>query len=216
MNPQELEQRSDAWYQERAGKVTASRVADVMRTTQKGWSADRKRYMNQLIAERLTERPLLKRVASLEARCALEPEARIAYEFYTDNEVREVGFIPHPTIPNAGASPDGEIDDDGLLQIKCLDADSHIALIKTEIIDNDYLYQCQFELACSERSWNDFFAYHPHMPEQLKAFRHRIYRDEHAIKKIEAAVKDFLAEVDEEVSRLLDRDGQVELKAALA
>lgn len=217
MNPRNLIQRSDEWYQYRAGKVTASRVADLMATTRNGWGAARKHYLDDLIVERLTGKATMKRaIPSLEARSELEPSARIAYEFYTDNVVADIGFIPHPSIPNAGASPDGEVGDDGLLEIKCLDARTHIALIKSDIIDPQYLSQMQFQMACAEASWCDFFAYNETLPEELTAFKRRVYRDEHAIARIELAVKEFLAEVDEEVARLLDRDGQAELKAALA
>lgn len=213
------EQRTDAWYQERCGKVTASRICDVMATTQKGWGAARAKYMDDLIAERLSGQPTIRRVASMEARVELEPEARIAYEFYTDNAITEVGFIPHPSIPNAGASPDGIVSDDGLVEIKCLDPRAHITLVKSGIIDSAYLYQVQFQMACTERSWCDFFTYQPLMPEELKIFKRRIIRDDHAIGKIESAVKDFLAEVDAEIQRIIllaDPDGQAEIQAEVA
>jgi len=219
IDSRDLEQRSQEWHQERCGKVTASRIADVMATTKNGWSAARKKYKDDLIAERLSGKPIIRRVASMEGRSELEPAARVAYEVYTDNVITEVGFIPHPSLLNAGASPDGEVSDDGLVEIKCLDVGTHVDLIKSGIIDNSYLYQMQFQMACTGRVWCDFFAYQPLMPEELKFFRKRIERDDHAIERIENTVKDFLAEIQLEIDQLMmlaDPDGRAEIEAEVS
>ncbi len=203
MIPEELTQRTEAWWNVRAGKVTASRIGDLMATTRNGWGAARKRYFDEILSERLTGKSIIKRVASLDWRAELEPEARIAYEFYTDNSVREVGFIPHPEIENAGASPDGYVNDDGILEIKALDAINHVALLNGGPIDNAYLAQMQFGLTCSRRAWADFLAYNPQMPEELKVIIKRIERDDHAISKIESAVREFLAEINSQLAKIL-------------
>ena len=125
-----MEQRTPEWYAARCGKVTASRLVDVIARTQKGWGAARGKYMEQIIAERLTGRPQdMRNVRSLSERADMEPDARDAYTFYTDNEVEEVGFIQHPSIEYAGASPDGVVADDGMIEIKCLDAATHVRLL---------------------------------------------------------------------------------------
>src|SRR5688572_8719913 len=127
-----MEQRSPEWFAARCGKVTASRIGDMLARTQKGWGAPRKHYLNALVGERLTGRPSPQRVvASMERRLELEPEARTAYEFYSDNDVTEVGFIDHPTIPFAGCSPDGLIGDDGGLEIKNCDPATHNEILLT-------------------------------------------------------------------------------------
>jgi hypothetical protein len=199
-----MDQRSPEWYAARCGKVTASRIGDVLARTQKGWGAPRKHYLNALVGERLTGRPSPQRiVASMERRLELEPEARTAYEFYSDNEVTEVGFIEHPTIPNAGCSPDGLIGDDGGLEIKNCDPATHNDILLTGQIDKGYIYQCDFGMACTGRKWWDFVSYEPFMPEELKLFVKRIYRDDGRIAEIDLAVIEFLAEVDHKVEQLL-------------
>ena len=117
----EVEQRSDEWFKIRLGKVTASRISDVMAKTKSGYAASRQNYMAQLICERLTETPAESYTnTAMQRGTELEPTAR---ELYVLNQfdaiVTEVGFIPHPTIENAGASPDGLVNDDGLIEIKC-------------------------------------------------------------------------------------------------
>lgn len=198
-----MEQRSPEWWAARCGKVTASRICDVMARTQKGWGAARRHYLDELVAERLSGQPApQKYVASLERRQEMESEARIAYEFYSDNTVAEVGFIDHPTIPNAGGSPDGLIGDDGGLEIKCCDSPAHIEMLTTHVIDKDYLQQCDFNMACTGRDWWDFESYDPTMPEELKVYVQRIPRNEDRIAETEAAVIQFLSEVDEKVERV--------------
>lgn len=212
-----MEQRSPEWWAARVGRVTASRIADVMARTKTGWGAPRKHYMEKLVAERLTGQPMPQRaVASLDRRLEMEPDARVAYEFYSDNEVIEVGFIEHPTIPNAGASPDGLIGEDGGLEIKCCDTATHVEILSTGVIDKGYIYQCDFGMACTERDWWDFVSFDPTMPEELKLFVKRIPRDDARIAEIEAAIIEFSAEVDAKVQQVLElANGKTPLEAVL-
>jgi len=198
----EVLQNTPEWNQLKCGWIGASRIGDMMATTKNGWAASRKNYFNELLAQRLTGRRTSRYVYSLNNRLEMEPEARAAYEFYTGNEVVEVGFIPHPKIDRAGASPDGLVGKDGGLEIKCCDAGAHLAMIETGIIDSTYLYQCQFGMACSERPWWDFVAYHPDMPEELKFWTRRIERDDQLIERIENAVRDFDAEIEAKIATL--------------
>src|ERR1044071_555494 len=200
-----MEQRTPEWYQARCGKVTASRVCDVVARTQKGWGAARAKYMDQLVAESLSGKPQdMRNVRSMADRAGMEPEARIAYEFYTDREIKLVGFVPHPSIENAGASPDGDVDDDGGVEIKCLDASNHTKLLLgDESPMLDYQEQMDFQMACTGNRWVDFVAYCPIMPEELKLIVKRVDRDDRRIEKLEVAVIQFLAEVDEKVKRVL-------------
>lgn len=204
MNPQELVQGSPEWYAFRAGKVSASRIADLTARTKTGWSTSRKHYMDKLVAERITGRPMPQRsVPSLDRRLEMEPEARTAYEFYSDYTVRQVGCVEHPRIPNALASPDGLIDDDGGLEIKNCDTPAHIEMLTTGVIDKGYIQQCDFGMACTGRKWWDFASYDPSMPEDLKLYVQRIYRDDARIADIESSVIEFLAEVDQRVEKVL-------------
>lgn len=198
-----MDQHTPEWWAARLGKVTASRIGDLMARTQKGWGAPRKHYLAEKVAERVTGKSKdRKRVASLDQRLETEPDARIAYEFYSDNEVQQVGFIEHPRIPNAGCSPDGIVGSDGGLEIKCCDTETHIEIITAGTIDQGYLYQCQFGMACTDRKWWDFVSFDPNMPEQLKLYVQRVERDDQLINQIETNVIEFLAEVDQKVAQV--------------
>ena len=127
-----IEQGTDAWMQERCGKATASRIADIMAKTKAGYSSSRANYAAQLIAERLTGcvAPGFTN-AAMQHGTLTEPEARRAYEFFVDRDVQQVGFVPHPSICMAGASPDGLVGDDGLLELKCPNTATHIETLLT-------------------------------------------------------------------------------------
>lgn len=201
-SPETVIQQSEEWNQLKCGWIGASRIGDMLATTKNGWAASRKNYFNELIAQRLTGRRTSRYVYSLNNRLEMEPEARAAYEFYTGNDVVEVGFIPHPSIEHFGASPDGLIGDDGGLEIKCMDAPNHLETLETGIVATGYVYQCLSGMACTGRKWWDFVSYQPDMPEELKLFRKRFDRDDHAIGKIEAAVREFDAEIEAKIAAL--------------
>lgn len=208
----ELKQRTRDWYQARCGFATASKVADLTRTTKTGWSTKRDHYMDQLLAERLTGRPQgIKSIRSLDDRADMEPKARDTYSFDYNRKVVEVGFIHHLFIERAGASPDGYVGDDGMIEIKSLDAAQHIKLLEggkreRDILD-EYIPQIRFGLACSSREWCDFVSYCPSMlDEKLKLYVKTYWRDEDEISKLECAVKVFLSELDEKVA-LIKRRG---------
>lgn len=205
-----MQQRSDEWFQARVGKVSASRIGDLMARNQprKGqtvgaWSARRNNYLAEKIAERITGKPRdRKRIASLDHRVELEPDARAAYEFYFEQKIELIGFVDHPRIPNAGASPDGLIGTDGGIEIKCCDAEGHLEIITADAIDPDYFYQCHFNIACTERDWWAFTAFNPDMPEELKVHRKILERDDQLIATIETNVIQFLEEVEQGVDKV--------------
>lgn len=200
-----MEQHTPEWWADRCGKATASRMGDLTRTLKKGgWAADRQNYLREKVAERVTGKNRDRRkVASLDHRLELEPDARAAYEFYYDTEIKLVGFVDHPRIPMAGCSPDGLVGDEGGVEIKCCDSEGHLDIITAEAIDPDYLYQIHFNIACTDRQWWDFIAFNPDMPEEGKLWVKRIERDETIIAWMEQAVIDFNAEVDRKVDEAL-------------
>lgn len=189
-------QGTDAWRMERLGKATASRIADIIAKTKTGWGASRKNYLAELVAERLTGVPAEGyQNAAMIWGTQTEPQARAAYQFFKDLEVVEVGFVPHPLIKMAGASPDGYVGADGLIEIKCPNTATHIETILTKEIAGKYITQMQFQLACTDRQWCDFVSFDPRMPEHLKLFVKRVRRDPKYITELETAVSDFLADV---------------------
>ena len=198
-----FEQGSQEWLLERCGKVTASRIADLMATTRSGYAASRDNYKAQLVAERLTGcvTPGFTNAAMIHG-TETEPEARRAYEFFVDRDVQQVGFIPHPVIEMSGASPDGLVGDDGLLELKCPNTATHIETLLTGRIPDKYHKQMQFQMACTGREWCDFASYDNRMPERMRLFVKRVERSAEDIGEIEGEVLTFLAEIDETVARL--------------
>jgi putative phage-type endonuclease len=191
----QIAQGSPEWFAVRCGKITASRIADLMAKTRSGWGASRANYMAQLIAEKLTgtvEQSYSN--AAMKWGTETEPEARNTYAFLTDNEVVEVGFVVHPTIPDAGASPDGLVGEDGLVEIKCPNTATHIDYFLGKI-PGKYIKQMQFQMACTGRKWCDFVSYDPRMPPEYQIKITRIKRDDKLIKGINEAIKDFIAEM---------------------
>lgn len=196
-------QGSEEWFAARCGKVTASKIADLMAKTAKGWGASRANYMAQLIAERLTGNPGDSFTsAAMQWGVDFEPFARAAYEYYTDTSVELVGFVDHPVIELAGASPDGRIENKGLLEIKCPITATHINTLLTEKIQNKYNLQMQWQMACEQRDWCDFVSFDPRMPEDMKLFIKRIYRDEEKIEEITDNVVIFQKELDAKIIQL--------------
>lgn len=206
MSSVEIVQRSPEWFAARLGKVTASRVADVCARTKTGWSASRANYMAQIIAERLTGVAAETYTnAAMQWGTEMEPDARRAYEFRQDVDVVEVGFVPHPTITMAGASPDGLVGGDGLVEIKAPNTATHIETILGGSVPAKYIAQVQFQLACTGRQWVDFVSFDPRLSEAMGLFIQRIYRDDKAISEMEIMVRDFLDEVDRKVTALTKR-----------
>lgn len=197
------DQGTDAWLRERAGKVTASRIADLMAMTKTGPGASRKNYMAQLITERLTGEPTPSFTsAAMEWGTATEPQARDAYRFLTFATVEETGFVTHPHIPEAGASPDGLVGADGLIEIKAPNTATHLETLESEKIPDKYIKQMQWQMACTSRQWCDFMSFDPRLPEPMQSIIIRVDRDDDAIAQIEEAVRAFLAELAERVDTL--------------
>lgn len=196
-------QGSPEWFAERLGKVTASRVADVVARTKSGWGASRANYMAQLVAERLTGVVQESYTnAAMQHGIETEPEARSAYEFWRDAAVVEAGFIPHPSIGMTGASPDGFVGDDGLVEIKCPNTATHIDTLLGQAVPSKYVTQMQWQIACTGRAWCDFVSYDPRLPEAMRLFVRRVERDDVMVRALERDVVDFLRELDATVDKL--------------
>ena len=204
-----IEQRTEEWFQQRLGKVTASRISDVMTKTKSGaYGASRKNYMMQLLCERLTggKQDDFQNAAMLRG-IELEPFARISYEALTGRIVKEAEFIIHPTIQDLGASPDGLVDDCGMVEIKCPNTAQHVEFIRTGKVDSKYEWQMRAQMACADRDWNDYVTYDDRMPEHLQTGIRRILRDEKKEDEMLCEVKLFLeelAEIEKELRGLND------------
>ena len=196
-----MEQRSEEWFKARLGLVTASRVADVLAKIKIGESASRRNYKIQLVSERLTgERQETYVNQAMQDGIDREFYARERY-VQQFGEVEEVGFIKHPTL-EAGASPDGMVGEDGILEIKCPMGSTHTETLMTQDIPSKYIPQVQFQLLVTGRKWCDFVSYNPMFPEHLQLFVKRVEADHVYQKELESEVKKFLDEVDDVINKL--------------
>lgn len=195
----DAEQRSVEWYEARLGKATASRYSDIMSKTKSGYAASRKNYMAELVTEIITDE--IKETTPSQAMqrgVETEPTARLAYEFTTGNSVTETGFWLHDTIPT-GASPDGLVNGDGLLEIKCPNTATHIDTLMTKKLPKHYVAQVQGQLWITDRKWCDFVSYDDRLPENAQMIIIHVERDEDYIRELEAEVTKFMEEVNEQV-----------------
>lgn len=201
-------QRSPEWFAARCGKVTASRLYDVMARAKSGYAASRQNYMAELICQRLTgklEEGFTN--AAMMRGTELEPVAR---EMYALNEfdavISEVGLIDHPTIAGFAASPDGLVNDDGLIEIKCPNTWTHLQTLKTGVPKRQYLLQMHAQMMCTGRKWCDFVSFDDRLPPELAYFKTRINFDEVLAEEIEQEVVKFLTELETEIQNITHQE----------
>lgn len=198
-----MEQRSEEWFEIRVGKVTASRLADLLARTKTGFSASRDNYKAELVTEIITGKPYDSYTnPAMQRGIDLEPEARARFQSRIFEAVTETGFVIHPDIERAGASPDGLVGDEGLVEIKCPNTSTHIGYLLSDNVPQKYETQMQWQMACTGRKWCDFVSYDNRLPEAMQLFVKRVNRDEMFIATAEEAVRRFIAEVEETVATL--------------
>lgn len=198
-----IAQGTPEWHQQRLGKATASKIADIVARTKTGWGADRANYRAQLIAERLTGRPAESFTnAAMQWGVEMEADARIAYEAHILAPVEQVAFIDHPKVAMSGASPDGLVGDVGLVEIKCPNTATHIDTLRGAPVQDKYLKQMLWQMACTGRAWCDFASFDPRLPETMRLHVTRVHRDDEVIAELEEQVAEFLGEVEAAVTDL--------------
>jgi putative phage-type endonuclease len=206
-----IEQRTDEWFQQRLGKVTASRISDVIAKTKTGVSTSRQNYLIQLVSERLTG----KKGDSFVNQAMLdgierESAARALYEKTRGVSVTEVGFFDHPVIKNSGASPDGAVNAEedgkyaGLIEIKCPIETTHTNTLMSKEVPSKYKSQIQWQMASVSPNvkWVDFISFNPNFPDTMQLFVARVERDNAYIAELEAEVIKFLDEVEQTIIKL--------------
>ena len=207
----EIIQGTDEWFAARLGKVTASRVADVIAKTKTGYSASRDNYMAQLVCERLTgQKGESFTNAAMQWGTETEPQARAAYSAAKFEIVEEVGFVNHPTIEAAGASPDGLVGALGLIEIKCPNTATHIDTLLSQTVPSKYNTQMQWQMICTGRHFCDFVSYDPRLPTELQMFIKRVEYDPVYGAMLEKEVIGFLKELDtkiEQLNQLKEKNG---------
>jgi putative phage-type endonuclease len=207
-------QGTPEWKAQRCGKHTASRTGDVIARTKSGWGSSRANYAAQLIVERLTGEVAESFTnSSMAWGTATEPEARLHYADMVIEPVEEIGFVEHPRIAMSGASPDGLVGSNGLVELKCPESKTHIETLLGGSIPDKYQVQMLWQMACCERDYCDFVSYDPRMPEKMRMFVKRLERDDKRIKELEAMVEAFLDEVQAKVLALKSKFYPIELAA---
>lgn len=187
-----IKQGSPEWFALRVGKITASRVRDAVA---KPGSAARENYKAQIVAERLTGLPQNDRneTEAMRRGTEKEPFARMAYEAATGSLVDQVGFI---SLGNFGCSPDGLVNGDGGIEIKCPNTATHIRWITAGEIPAEHRKQVLWSLAITGREWWDFVSYDDRVPDDLQLFVRRLMSkaEGEAIVSLMAAAKEFDSE----------------------
>jgi hypothetical protein len=203
-----MQQGSEEWKQARCGRVTASRVHDIVAVTRSGgYTSGRKNYLAELVTERLTGQPAPSyQSAAMAYGIECEPEARFAYALAKGLEIEEIGFVEHPTIAAAGCSPDGIIDPDGLCEIKCPNTSTMLDVLLGGKPDPSYVDQAMWQMACCHsRKWCDLVTFDKRLPPPMQLHIFRIMRDDKAIAKLEQEVTQFLIDLDATVDLLKTR-----------
>ena len=203
-------QQTPEWYAARLGKVTASSVHKVLARTKTGYGADRANYLTQLVLERVTGTKADSYThGAMQWGIDQEPFARAAYEAAKGLLVDEVGFVQHPTIAMAGASPDGLVGNDGMVEIKCPDSKTALECwLSEDPVESKYFAQMQWQMRCADRAWCDYVVFDPRMPIKAQLFIYRVNRNDTWIKVTEMEVEKFLGEVDSKVAALLNIIGE--------
>lgn len=214
---EDIVQGSPEWIAIRLGKATGSRISEVLAQGKSGApSASRTNYRAQLVVERLTG-TLVEGYTNdaMERGKEVEADARRAYAFRTGYAVEEAGFYIHPKIAASGASPDGLVGTDGLVEFKCPNSATHMDTLRGAIIPKTYRDQILWEMACAGRQWCDFVSFDPRFPESMTLAIRRVHLDVERLMEVENEVRKFLAEVDEAVADLRSRFEGPSLKEQL-
>lgn len=199
-------QRTEEWYRQRCGKITGSRVKDAVSKLKNGSrSKVAKTLIGKIVAERLTGVSADGDISNLRAvqhGIVTESLAVAAFEKATGKKVQLVGFIDHPTIDGFGVSPDGLVDDDGVLEIKCPNSATHIEYLKANCVPEEYEEQTLAQLSCTARPKRYFVSFDPRMPQEYQLLIVEDVPDVSLIKALEAEIVEVLAEIGDDIKFL--------------
>ena len=207
LSDEELIQGSDEWFAARMGKITASRLGDIMRKTRYGESTYKAKVRLELAIERITG----KSASSITPNRAMydgierEPDARKLFELVTQKEVALCGSFDHPTIPNTSASPDGLLrGENACLELKCPTHATHAKNLMSDTMDKRYLYQVQHQIQCTESDYAYFASYHPDFPPALRLKWVRVEKDDSVIKSLEEEIRAFDISIEDLIIKIKD------------
>jgi putative phage-type endonuclease len=194
----DIEQQSVAWFQAKCGRVTGTRFKNLI---SKDITDSYKDLVTNIVCEIITGKmEETYSNALMEYGLETEPEARKEYETITGIEIKQVGFfIPdedHKYHEWIGISPDGLIESDGMIEIKCPLARTHFEYIEAGKLPSEYRYQIQGQLFVSGLKWCDFMSYVPGM----KPFIIRVYPDLELFKEFEIRLDKLIEQVKQKLS----------------
>jgi len=198
MSNEQLVQGSDSWKKARMGKITASRLSDLMKKTKYGESTYKTRLRMELAIERITGKSTNTFMnQAMHDGVEREPDARTLFEAMTGKSVALCGSFDHPTIVNSSASPDGLLrGENATLELKCPTHVTHCRNILSDKMPKNYEYQVQWQIACTESDYAYFASYHPDFPPELRLKVVKVEKDDKLIAEIEEAVREFDIEVE--------------------
>ena len=205
MSNEELIQGSPEWFAVRNGKITASKLSDLMRKTKWGESTYKTRLRMELAIERITGKSASPNFMNqaMQDGVEREPDARKLFEVITGKEVALCGSFDHPEIVNTSASPDGLIrGEDAVLELKAPTHITHAKNLLSEKMPKNYEYQVQWQIACTESEYAYFASYHPDFPKELRLKWVKVLRDNIMILELEDAVRQFDIEVEDLIIKL--------------
>lgn len=202
-------QRTEQWHADRAGRLTASRFVDVIAKTAAGKpKAERAKYMREIVFERLAAQA--KHSVSSKAMTwgtEVESFACQAYELRTGNIVVQSPFLTHPRYDFIGASPDGLVNADGGIEMKCPHSEEVHVLTWLEGMPAEHMPQVQGNMMVTGRQWWDFISFDPRQSERFRLYVQRIVRNQEYINAMLAELLQFQAEA-------LAMQSELERKAA--
>jgi putative phage-type endonuclease len=207
INTTEVIQGSDEWFAVRLGKITASRLNDLMKKTKYGESTYKTRLRMELAIERITGKPSGDTFMNKAMHDGIErePDARKLFEAVTGKEVALCGSFDHEDVVNTSASPDGLLrGENAVLEIKCPTHVTHAKNLMAKGMDSRYINQIQWQMACTESTHGYFASYHPDFPPELRLKYVRVERDDEIINALEKAVRDFDVEIEDLVTKIKD------------
>ena len=197
-----IEQGSELWLMQRRGHLSASRLHDAVTKGARGsYSAKRADIMWTLIEERITGQAAPHFVtADMQHGIDTEPQAKAAYAFLTDRAIADAPYVPHAYIPMTGASPDGYVEDDGLIEIKCPKTKTHLQTLAAKQVPPQYITQMQWQMECTWRHWCDFVSFDPRLPVEYQIWIQRVQRDDAMIEML----KDEITKFEDEINTLME------------
>jgi putative phage-type endonuclease len=196
---EELIQGSEEFFKARLGKITASKLSDLMRKTKYGESTYKTRLRMELAIERLTGKSASDNFMNraMQDGVEREPDARKLFEAITGKDVALCGSFDHPEIVNTSASPDGLIrGENAVLELKCPTHITHAKNLLSDKMPKNYEYQVQWQIACTESDYAYFASYHPDFGKDLRLKFVKVEKDVKIIAELEKAVREFDIEVE--------------------